>query len=287
MTRSQATFVGFGAILLWSFLALFAVGATEVPALQLNAMCFSIGGAIGLIWGAKTGGIRTLRTISWKVYAFGATGLFGYHLLYFSALRLAPAAEAGLIAYLWPLLIVLFSGFLPGEQLRRGHIIGGLIAFTGAAVLITGGDAGYDPDNLPGYGLALLCAITWAGYSVLSRRLGAVPTDSVTVFCLLAACMSVGAHFLLETTVWPSNALAWAAVIALGTGPVGLAFFIWDIGVKRGDIQLLGVLSYAAPVLSTIVLILAGVAPATFALLVAATLIAGGAALAARASAKN
>jgi len=38
-------------------------------------------------------------------------------------------------------------------------------------------------------------------------------------------------------------------VVALGLGPVGLAFFTWDVGMKRGDIQMLGTLSYAAPLL--------------------------------------
>jgi drug/metabolite transporter (DMT)-like permease len=138
-----------------------------------------------------------------------------------------------------------------------------------------------------GLGLAFLCALTWAGYSVLSRRLGAVPTESVTVFCLATAVLSLAAHLALETTVWPTGALGWGAVLALGIGPVGAAFFTWDIGMKKGDIQLLGVASYAAPLLSTLALVAAGVAMPTWTIAVAALLIAGGAALAARASARG
>jgi drug/metabolite transporter (DMT)-like permease len=228
-----------------------------------------------------------LRQIGWKVYAFGTAGLFGYHFLYFSALRLAPPAEAGLIAYLWPLFIVLFSGLLPGERLRTGHVVGAVIAFGGAALIVARGASGaIPPAALPGIGLAFLCALTWSGYSVLSRRLGAIPTDSVAVFCLASAALSVIAHLAFEETAWPADAAGWAAMLALGLGPVGLAFYIWDIGVKRGDIQLLGVASYAAPLLSTLILILAGVAPASGILILSAALIAGGAALAARASAR-
>ena len=76
-------------------------------------------------------------------------------------------------------------------------------------------------------------------------------------------------------------------MLLLGLGPVGLAFFTWDIGMKRGDIQMLGTLSYAAPLLSTLVLILAGHATATPTLAIAASAITGGAALAARASHKR
>ncbi|MFV2053872.1 DMT family transporter [Aliiroseovarius sp. YM-037] len=285
MTRRKATIIGFIAVLLWALLALFTVGSAPVPPLQLNAICFAIGAVIGLIWVWRTSGFAVLRRISWRVYAFGTAGLFGYHLLYFSALRIAPAAEAGLIAYLWPLLIVLFSGLLPGETLRKGHVLGGLIGFAGAALIVTRGGAGFQADALPGYGLAALCALTWASYSVLSRRLGAVPTGSVAIFCVFTAILSAIAHFAIEDTIWPDTAIGWLSCISLGLGPVGLAFYVWDVGVKRGDIQLLGVASYAAPLLSTLALIAAGIAEATWPLLIAAGLITGGAALAARASA--
>ena len=285
MTQGKATLIGFGAVLLWALLALFTVGSSPVPPLQLNAICFAIATVIGFAWVSKTGGLADLRQISWKVYAFGTAGLFGYHFFYFTALRLAPAAEAGLIAYLWPLLIVLFSGLLPGEKLRAGHIIGGLIGFAGAALIILRGGASFSGSALPGYGFAVLCALTWSGYSVLSRRMGAVPTSAVAVFCAATAVLSFGAHLVFEVTVWPETALSWASVIALGAGPVGIAFFVWDVGVKQGDIQLLGVSSYAAPLLSTMVLILFGIAQASWTLATAAILITAGAALAARASA--
>lgn len=287
MTRRSATLIGFGAVLLWSLLALLTVGTAPVPPLQLNAVCFAIGGTIGLVWVAATGGLGQLRAVPIRVYVFGTTGLFGYHLLYFSALRAAPAAEAGLIAYLWPLLIVLFSGLLPGERLKPGHILGGLIGFAGAALIVSSGHGTLNTAHLPGYALAFGCALTWAVYSVVSRQLGAIPTASVAVFCLAASSLSALAHIAIEDTVWPTEPMGWLAMAGLGLGPVGLAFFIWDVGVKRGDIQLLGVASYAAPVLSTFALILAGQAEATLTILAAAALIAGGAALAARASARR
>lgn len=284
MTRSRATSVGFIAVLLWALLALFTVGSSPVPPFQLAALCFSIGGALGVIWIGVSDGFSVLRGISWRVYAFGTLGLFGYHALYFSALRMAPAAEAGLIAYLWPLMIVLFSGLLPGEQLRAMHIVGALISFVGAALIVLGGATGFSVEALPGYGLAFLCALTWSGYSVLSRRLGDTPTASVVVFCLATAVLAAGAHILVEDTVWPDSPIGWLSILGLGLGPVGLAFYVWDVGVKQGDIQLLGVASYGAPLLSTLVLILAGIAAPSVSLLLAGILITVGAVLAARAS---
>ncbi len=284
MTKGRATLIGFTAVLMWSLLALFTIGSAPVPPLQLNAICFAIGGLIGLIWTARSG-FGVLKAVSWKVYAFGTAGLFGYHLLYFTAFRLSPSAETGLIAYLWPLFIVLLSGLLPGERLRAPHVIGALIAFAGAGVIVLG-RADDAVTSSAGLALAFLCALTWAGYSVLSRRLGTVPTESVTVFCLATAALSLGAHLVWEDTLWPEAASGWLALLALGIGPVGAAFFTWDVGMKRGDIQLLGVASYAAPLLSTLALVAAGIAKPTWTVGIAAALIAGGAALAAKASAK-
>lgn len=284
MSRNRATLIGFTAVLQWALLALFTIGSAPVPPLLLNTMCFAIGGTLGLIWTLANGRVYVLKTVPLGVYAFGTIGLFGAHFLYFTAFRMAPMAETGLIAYLWPLIIVLMSGFLPGETLKPLHILGALIAFAGAAFIVIGGGTAINANAVPGFGVGFIFACVWASYSVLSRRLGDVPTDTVAVFCLAASLLSAAAHVALETTLWPQSGLAWASVVALGIGPVGLAFFTWDIGMKRGDIQILGVASYAAPLLSTLALIAAGITTASPTIIIAAGLIAGGAALAARAS---
>ncbi|KIN62082.1 Permease, DMT superfamily [Sulfitobacter noctilucicola] len=284
MTKARATSLGFVAVLLWALLALFTVGSAPTPPFLLNTLCFALGGTLGLIWAGATGALAHLRDVPIRVYIFGTLGLFGYHALYFSALRLAPAAEAGLIAYLWPLLIVVFSGLLPSEKLKAGHLIGALVGFAGAALIILRGGNGFSGDHAAGYALAILCALTWSSYSVLSRLVGTAPTATVAIFCLATAALSLPCHLLFEETQWPEGAIGWASIAGLGLGPVGLAFFVWDIGVKQGDIQLLGTSSYAAPLLSTLVLVVAGVAQPSMTLLWAALLIAGGALIAARAS---
>lgn len=284
MTRNKATVIGASAILMWSLLALFTIGSAPVQPFQLNVLTFGLGGALGLAWTLRNG-LARLKGISWRVYAFGILGLFGYHALYFTAFRVAPSAETGLLAYLWPLFIVLLSGLLPGERLKAAHVLGAVIAFAGAALIVLNRDAAGSA-NLTGLGLGFLCALTWAGYSVLSRRLGDVPTESVTIYCLGTALLSLPAHLALEQTVWPQDGLGWACILALGIGPVGAAFFTWDIGMKKGDIQMLGVASYAAPLLSTCALILGGITAPGWTILLAALLITGGALLAARASSK-
>ena len=162
MARRKATLVGFSAVALWSLLALFTVATAPVPPFLLTALTFAIGGGVGLVWIVVNGSLDKLRAVPLSAYAFGTAGLFGYHFLYFTALRLAPAAEAGLICYLWPLFIVLFSGLLPGETLRPGHIAGALLAFAGAALIVAGG-IGAVSGAMAGYAVAFVAALTWAG----------------------------------------------------------------------------------------------------------------------------
>ena len=287
VSRNGATLIGCAAILSWGLLALFTIGARPVPPLLMNAVCFGIGGLIGLIWTAFGAGFGVLRTVPLRVYVIGTLGLFGANLLYFGAMFLAPMAETGLIGYLWPLFIVLLSGLLPGERLGPLHICAALLAFGGVALMVLRGGVSVPVQALPGFALAFVFALTWAGYSVISRRFGAQPTEAVTVYFLGGAALSIIAHLAFETTVWPSTGLGWASLIGLGLIPTGLSYFAWDIGMKHGDIQFLGVASYAAPLLSTLALVVAGIAKPSAALAFAAILIAGGAALAASAARKS
>ena len=281
MNVPRATLFGFAAILMWSLLALLTVASGTVPPFQLAAMTFAIGGAIGAVWVSRSGAWGALRQKP-RVWLLGVGGLFGYHALYFIALRLAPPAEAGLLNYFWPLLIVLFSGLLPGEHLRWHSIAGALLGLAGTVILFLGKGLAPALEYVAGYSAAFCAAFVWSGYSVLSRRFAGVPTAAVAGFCLATALLAALCHVAFETTVWPANAGEWLAVAGLGIGPVGIAFYAWDIGVKRGDIRLLGVASYAAPILSTLFLVLAGYAEASVTLWFSALLIAGGGLLAAK-----
>ncbi|WP_156418037.1 DMT family transporter, partial [Aureimonas sp. AU4] len=162
----MATALGFSAILMWALLALLTARSGSVPPFQLAAMTFALGTLVGI-------GALLARGVSWRalrqpapVWLLGVGGLFGYHAVYFAALRNAPAAQASLIAYLWPLLIVFGSALLPGERLRWYHVAGAVLGLGGAALIITGGGGtGFSGSYAFGYILAGVCALTWTAYS--------------------------------------------------------------------------------------------------------------------------
>ncbi|RKE80216.1 EamA family transporter [Rhizobium sp. AG855] len=280
--KTRATLIGFTAILMWSFLALMTAASGTMPPFQLSAITFAIGSLPGLaLFAARPERLQSLRQPP-KVWLAGVGGLFGYHFLYFTALRNAPAVEAGLIAYLWPLLIVVGSALLPGEKLGWHHIVGAIAGLAGTVLIVAKNGLAFDPAYSLGYVAAFLCAFTWAAYSLISRKFEAVSTDVVTGFCLATSILSLVCHLGLETTVWPETATQWVAVVGLGLLPVGLAFYVWDYGVKNGDIQILGASSYAAPLLSTLILIIFGFGDISARIGLSCVLITGGAMLAAK-----
>ncbi len=275
----MATVAGGGAIGLWGFLALLTRGAANVPPFALVALCFAVSALGGLLWLAWIGRLRDLRQppVAW---AHGIGGLFGFHALYFAALSQAPPAVANLLNYTWPLMLVFLAAALGGLRLRFYHLAGVALAAAGCGLLLAGG-ARFDPAAIVGYGLALASAVVWALYSALARRLSAVPTGAVAGFCAATAVLAWVCHIWLEPS-FQLDARTAAIVLAMGAGPLGGAFFLWDMGMKRGDPRLLGTLAYATPVLSTALLITGGYAAFTAFTVAAAVLVGLGGLVAAR-----
>jgi drug/metabolite transporter (DMT)-like permease len=265
VSSRAATALGLGAILLWATLASLTALKGPVPPFQTTAVVFTIGGALIAVVAVLRGRAALLRPTPASL-ALGIYGLFGYHALYFAALSLAPPAEASLITSLWALLTVLFSGLLPGHRLRLAHVAGALLGFAAAAILVhdklgASPTVGHDVVNARwGYLLALGCAFVWSSYSVASRLLASVPSESLAAPSLVTAALASLCSLAFETWTAPAGGIAWAALVGLGLGPLGAAFPFWDVGMKKGDVPLLGVLSYAALILSTALLVALGFA---------------------------
>ena len=190
--KQQPTLIGTTAILMWATLALLTELSGTIPAFQLTAMSFTVAFAIGVAaWQRTDEPWLNHVKLPKAVWALGIIGLFGYHFFYFVALQNAPAVEASLIAYLWPLFIVFFSALLPGEQLRWFHCAGAIASFIGVGILVTRGQAlNFDARYTTGYLAAFLCALIWSSYSILSRRFGKIPTHSIGGFCGITALLA-------------------------------------------------------------------------------------------------
>jgi drug/metabolite transporter (DMT)-like permease len=258
------------AIALWSSLAALSVRLRQVPPFLLVGLSLLLGSVFGL----RHLSMAALRP---RGLLLGVYGLFAYHLCLFLALRLAPPVEANLVNYLWPLLIVLLAPLLlPGTAFSARHLLGALLGFAGAALLVAGGRPGLDAANLAGYLLALLAALVWSTYSLLSRRLGGLSGATISASCLAAGALSLACHAVLE----PPHRFAATELpplLLIGLGPLGAAFYLWDRALQEGDPRTIGTLAYLTPLLSTLLLTLSGGGQLGTVSLVAMALIVGGA----------
>ena len=267
----------FGAIVLWGLLAALAVRLSAVPPFLLTG--------IALVIGALAGGRALLhRPPPAAALALGVYGLFGFHFFLFLALRHAPPVEANLVNYLWPLLIVVLApAIVPGVHWSARHGLAAGLGFAGAALLIGSGAESLGRGEAIGYAFAAASALIWSTYSLMTRRLRHLPTAHVAWFCLVSGAASLACHLAFEARYWPAVG-EWPYLAALGIGPMGAAFFLWDRALKRGDPRALGNLAYLTPLLSTLALVLAAGATLSSAALAAMGLILAGAWLGARAT---
>ena len=269
----HANLYALGAIALWSLLATLGVSLEHLPPFLLTGLALVIGSVPA--WPLARQWKVPLRTLALGIY-----GLFGFHFLLFIALRHAPAVEANLVNYLWPLLIVVLAPvFLPGLRLRAAHVAAAVAGFTGAAIAILGGSSGASAAQggwAWGYLPALGSAFIWASYSLWTRRVPAFPTAAIGLFGLVSGLLSLACHWALEPAVAISGQdLVLLAV--MGLGPLGAAFFLWDKALKIGDARHIGILSYLTPLGSTVLLLVTSGRSLTPSIALAAILIIGAA----------
>jgi len=260
-------------ILLWSSAAWLSLKLAHIPPFLLVGASLLVGALCGLPR------IADWRAATPRLLALGVYGLFGFHLCLFTALRSAPPIQANLINYLWPLLMVVLAPLIvPGVRLTVRHVLAAMLGFGGAALLATGGKLDIDERYWFGYGCALAAALIWATYSLLTRRMPAFPTGTVGAFCAVSGVLSLFCHFLWEPA-GRFSALDSFWLLALGIGPLGLAFYTWDAAMKRGDPRMIGTLAYLTPLLSTLWLALSGAGSLGPLALLAMCAIVGGAVL--------
>ena len=276
-----ANLYALGAIVLWASLASLGVSLRHVPPFLLTGIALLAGSLLALPFVLKD---RRLWVIPASTLALGVYGLFGFHFLLFIALRHAPAVEANLVNYLWPLfMVVLAPLFLKGMQLRGVHVAAALLGFAGAATAILGAREGATGGTgwAWGYVPALGSAFIWASYSLLTQRVARFPTAAIGLFGLVSGLLSLLCHGLLE----PATTLSgtdWALLAIMGLGPLGAAFFLWDKALKLGDARQIGILSYLTPLCSTALLMLVSGRVLSWSIALAAAMIIGAAVLGTR-----
>lgn len=274
---------GLGAILCWASLAA-AVGES-LRNLAPEAVLFYglLAAAVSLmLWQAARR--RPLRWPGLPIALLGVYGIWGYHTLLVLALSMAPQIEANILNYAWPLWIVLMGAALPGHRLSGRIALAGLLGFAGVVLVIggghlpgLGGDAAALGEHLPGYAVAVAAGLCWASFTVLLRRFVPPGEDAMPLFCVLAVAPA-GALVLARGVPLAVAPEQIPLLLYFGLVPLGLSFVLWERAVQGCNVQVLGILSFLTPVLSTLMLgLVSGRAPGAGALAGLALIVAGSA----------
>lgn len=268
--KTQSLALGLITILCWGSLATFGNLLIHLPPFYVLGASFILGSLPALC--------RPKDMFPhWKVLLWGVTGYFGYHFLLFYAFRFAPAIEANLINYLWPVfMVILTPPFFPEQKLRFYHIAGAVLAVIGSVFLVFGKGGELKSENIIGYLLAFGAALAWPIYSIGKKKMSPTSVWAIGGFCLVTGILCFITHFFLEPRVVLQFDDAWK-ILAMGLGPFGLAFYCWDAALRMGDSRVMGALAYLTPVISTLGLIIFANQEVVTSTLVAMILIIGGA----------
>ena len=170
----------------------------------------------------------------------------------------AQTMEVGMVNYLWPSLTILFAVLFNGVRTRWWLYPGLLVAFGGIIVILSG-DKGFSltefvarfAENPVSYLLALVAAVTWAGYSSMTRAWGNGINPSTIIFAVDTLVFLV--LWLLDIGSQPVAASAHGLMsVIFGGIAVGMAYVVWTLGMSKGNITVLAAASYFAPVLSCV-----------------------------------
>lgn len=274
-----AAWTGIGAlsIPLWATWPALATWASAMPPFQILTITSFIGWSVlRLLKPAPSPGTDRRRPAPLAVLAC-ALGFSGSAALFILATGYIPPAQANLISYLWPGMVVGLGGALGVFRLRARHCLGLGLGFAGAAIVM--GGPSLAAASWPGVGLALLSGAAWAAYCLSRLRQGSTAPDVLAPGCAASVPLCAGLHLALEQTVRPEPGAVLAAV-AIGVAPLALANLAWDHGLRRGDGRLLAVMAYATPLVAALILIALGMAAATPNLVVGAAVIVGAGVLA-------
>lgn len=275
--KKYPTLIGYCALIFWALAAPFVVKIKTLPIFETLSIVFSVS---FIFSAAKLTVCKQWSKLKqpWILGIVGFVGIYGNDVLYIAAFQNAPAAHADLINYLWPIIVILLTGFLPNEKLTFRHLFAAASGFAGIYVLIGHGHTGFNHDYLFGYFLALMDALVWSAYTLLARHYGKSPVEIIGIYCGIGAIFSIIIHLNLETFVIPST-MQWIILMSMGLVTQCLAYFFWDFGIKKGNFKMLTILSYGNPVLSVFFLIMFGMADLSSELFIACFLVTIGGAI--------
>ena len=257
----RSTAGGLLAICLWSTTIAASRSLSEkVGPLTAGVAVYLVGGVFCFLGLGRSRAAQILKLPS--KYLVGCGFLFVlYSLLLYLAVGMArdheQVIEIGLINYLWPALTIWFSLLLLNHRAGFSLLPGTGIALSGVLCVMTQNThfswvsfRDHLTGNPVAYCLALAAAVSWALYSNLARRWSGPGHDGAVALFIPATGLVLLAirSFTPEATHWSISAGLEAGFLGAVTA---LAYALWESAMRKGNLLLVAVCSYATPLLST------------------------------------
>ena len=269
-----ATLVGLTGPIAWSLIPLLTYYIKHIDPVLVMSVVFLMFFAIDLLRQIISRSVINPLKQPLNFYVVGIIGIFGFHIFYFSALRLAPIMPVFLIVNTTSICIIIYSKILHNIEIRPNHILAFLINFSAICLIaVSKASEEFSMHHLIGYGMAFLAANCWAFYSVKNRDFDA-PISATSYVILFSGILSLVAYEVFSdfTLINISNYdLIFLLVLALW--PVGYSLYFWVYGVRHGDIRVLAAMALINPVLGSMWLIIAGIEEFSWIVLISLILI--------------
>lgn len=191
-----------------------------------------------------------------QVLLLGVVGTSLYQPLFMAGLSLSQASTSALILATTPAFVVLLNRIISRERFAARGWLGLLFSFSGLALIIlSGGDFALHSRALWGDALVLTATICWSFYSVLSAPLlrrysalsvAALSTIMGTVPLLFITAPAVAAQNWAQVTT-----SGWLGVLYSSVLAIGIAYILWNYGVKRIGSAHTAIYNNLTPVIAT------------------------------------
>jgi drug/metabolite transporter (DMT)-like permease len=182
----------------------------------------------------------------------GFLGTYLYYVLLYAALALTSASEGFILAYTWPMLVIILAFPLLKERLTLKKLCSILISFFGIVVIVTHGSI-FDLSftSLQGDILALAGAGVFALFSVLGKKYQYDQVVSVFIYFVTALVFITPTLFLFSSLKIPSFDI-WLWLFLNGFLVNGISYIFWFKALEYGDTSVTSNALYLTPFLSLV-----------------------------------
>lgn len=268
----QPTTLGFLALLLWATASSTASFLSTLPPFEVLMFVFLINSCTTLTKISVKNEWKTLN-ISWKTWIIVVLGVGLQQIFYIFAFHLSPPAETDVIIYLWHLMALGFSSLVFKDKFKISYGLASLLGLS--AILLLSYESLSLTSIAPGHLFALLCAVSWSLYTVLSRRLSHVGTNVLGVSCLVGFITTFFLHMTCEEFTCPNLTEA-LLLLYYSFGISFGAYILWTKAIQKGNASYLTLSAYMKPVVSLFLLCSFGFAVLNLNLILAALLVLSG-----------